>query len=54
MSQDHDPQDRSYLVISDGADALGEISFFPTLAEALEFASDMEAKNNAVTVEICL
>ena len=54
MSQDHDPQERSYFVIADGAGAVGELSFFSTLTEALEYASSMEARNNAVTVEIIL
>ena len=54
MSMEHDPQERSYVVVTDGADAVGEISFFCSLAEALDYAGDMEAKEAAVTVEILL
>ena len=54
MSKDHDPQEQSYFVITDGFNAVGELSFFSSLTEALEYADDMEAKEYAATVEICL
>ena len=54
MSIEHDQQERSYFVINDGVDAIGELSLFSTLDEALDYADVMEAKENAVTVEICL
>jgi hypothetical protein len=54
MSIEHDQQERSYFVINDGVDAIGELSLFSTLTEAIEYAGSMEAMNNAVTVEIFL
>ena len=54
MSKDHDPQEHSYFVITDGVDAVGELSFFSSLTEAIEYAGSMEAMNNAVTVEILI
>jgi hypothetical protein len=54
MFKDHDPQEHGYIVITDGVDAVGELSFFSSLAEALEYAGDMEGKQNAVTVEVCM
>jgi hypothetical protein len=54
MTNDHDSDEYRYFVITDGADAVGELSFFSTLAEALDYAGDMEAEEYAVTVEICV
>jgi hypothetical protein len=54
MSKEPELKERSYFVITDGIDAVGALSFFSTLAEALDYAGDMEAKENVVTVEIVL
>lgn len=54
MLENHNEQDRFYVVITDGVDLVGVLTFADSLADAVAYADAMEVEGNCVTVEICL
>jgi hypothetical protein len=54
MLENHNEQDRFYVVITDGVDLVGVLTFADSLADAVAYADAMEVEGNCATVEICL
>jgi hypothetical protein len=53
MLENHNGQHRFYLVITDGVDLVGVLTFADSLAGAVAYADAMEVDGNSVTVEVC-
>jgi hypothetical protein len=53
MLENHDEQGRFYVVIADGVDMVGVLTFADSLADAVAYADAMEVVGNSVTVEVC-